>query len=107
MVDCQLEILEFLVIYNDVIDRQRLVLIGNSKLFLARLASQARRASSWFVLSLCVKFNLFSSKLLNSTLRGVHHVPGPYINTYNKVSRKRAKDVNKSVTLFSVFDFEL
>ena len=52
VVDCQLEILEFLVIYNDVIDRQRLVLIGNSKLFLARLASQARRASSWFVLSL-------------------------------------------------------
>ena len=70
-----------------------LVLIGKSKLFLARLASQARRVSSLFVLSLCVKFfiNLFSSKLLNSTLRGVHHVPGPYINTYNKVSRKWAK----------------
>ena len=31
-------------------------LIGKSKLFLARLASQARRASSLFVLSLCVKF---------------------------------------------------
>ena len=46
------------------------VLIGQSKLFLPRLASQARRASeigwpsdSLFVLSLCVKFfiNLFSS----------------------------------------------
>ena len=45
-VDCQLEILEFLVIYNDVIDRQ----------FLARLTSQARQASSLFVLLLCVKF---------------------------------------------------
>ena len=43
VVDCQLEILEFLVTYNDVIDRQirgMLVLIGKSKLFLARLASQ-------------------------------------------------------------------
>ena len=47
-------------------------------------------------------FNLFLSKLLNSTLSGVHHIPGPYINTYNKVSRKRGKDrkdINKSVTL--------
>ena len=42
--------------------RRMLVLFGRSKLFLARLASQARRASkvgwlfdSLFVLSLCVK----------------------------------------------------
>ena len=33
-----------------------LIGIGKSKLFLARFASQARRARSLFVLSLCVKF---------------------------------------------------
>ena len=73
--------------------RGMLVLIGKSKLFRARLASQAKRASSLFVLWLCVKFfiQFIISKLLNSTLSGVHHIPGPYINIYNKVSRKRAK----------------
>ena len=43
VVDCQLEIIEFLVIYIDDIERQRiamLVLVG--KLFLARLVSQAK-----------------------------------------------------------------
>ena len=39
--------------------------------------------------------NLFSSKLLNSTLSGVHHISGPYINTYNKVSTKRANILSK------------
>ena len=62
MVDCQLEILKFLVIYIDVIDRQtnarshRKILIVPFKTRLKRLASQAMRASSLFVLSLCVKF---------------------------------------------------
>ena len=42
MVDCQLEILEFLVIYNDVIGRQRNARPHRkSKLFVARLTSQA------------------------------------------------------------------
>ena len=65
VVDCQLEILEFLVISIEMLltDRGMLVLIGKSKLFLARLASPARRASeigwlsdSLFVSSLCEKF---------------------------------------------------
>ena len=53
---------------------------------------------------------------MNSTLNGVHHIPGPYINTYNSQQKtgKDRKDINRSVTLarpvflyFSVFDFEL
>ena len=47
MVDCQFEILEFLVIYILMLltGGGMLVLFGKSKLFLARLASQARQAS--------------------------------------------------------------
>ena len=63
-----------------------LVLIGKSKLFLARLASPARRASeigwlsdSLFVLSLCKKFfNQFIFKLTQTQFGRVHHIPGPY-----------------------------
>jgi len=65
VVVCQLEILGFLVIYILMLmtGGGMLVLFGKSKLFLARLASQARRASevgwlsdSLFVLSLYVNF---------------------------------------------------
>ena len=67
-----------------------LVLIGKSKLtFLASLASQVRRASENGCFSDSLHglssrfernslFSLFSSKLLNSTLSRVHHIPGPY-----------------------------
>ena len=63
-----------------------LVLFGKSKLFLARLASHARQASDvgWRSDSLSCRFvrnslfNLFSSKLLNSTLSRAHHISGPY-----------------------------
>ena len=81
-----------------------LVLIGKSKLFLTP-DSLLKRGDRVLCLSCRFVwnplFNLFSSKLLNSSLSGVHHIPGPYINTYNKVSRKRAKieTINKSVTL--------
>ena len=77
-----------------------LVLIGKSKLFLARLASPARRAServkSAGFLILCLScrrvrnslLNLFSSKLLSSV--GFTKFRD-HINTQDKVSRKPAK----------------
>ena len=87
--------------------RGMLVLIGirKSKLFPARLASQARRASLCLFCRLVWNslFNFFSSKLLNSTLSGVHHIPGPYINTYNKVSTKQAKGYKVFFVLFSIW----
>ena len=101
MVDFQLEILECAVVSIDVIDRQRnmLVLIGKSILFLARLASPARRASEIGWLSdffLSCRFvrnsliNLFLSKLkLNSV--GLITISRDHINTHDKVSRKSAK----------------
>ena len=66
-----------------------LVLIGKSKLFLARLAYQP--ASEFFVCLGALCKILYSVYFQNSTLSGVHHIPGPYINTYNEVSRKQEK----------------
>ena len=75
-----------------------LVLIGKSKLFLARLASPARRrVKSAGFLILCLSrrvvrnslINLFSSKLkLNSVGFTIFR---DHINTHDKVSRKSAK----------------
>ena len=74
-----------------------LVLIGKSKLFLARLASPAWRASEigWLSDSLSCRFvrnsllNLFSSKRKLSSVGFT--IFRDRINTHDKVSRKPAK----------------
>ena len=65
-----------------------LVLIGKSKLFLARLVSQARRASSSFVLSLCAKWGSSYSGTI------YRHIQQSQQKTF-----KDRNYINKSVTL--------
>ena len=124
--DCQLEILEFLVIYIDVNDwwtnARSLENLNCSLVDLLLKRGERVKSAGFLILCLSCRFvwnslfNLFSSKRLNSTLSRAHDISGPYwhIQQRQQKTGKDRKDINKSVTFarscrlyFSVFDFKL